>query len=53
MQLLLKIKGIFLTILLQQKFAPSYEFLLVFRLVRVWDRKSARWAQVGMVCQVG
>jgi len=36
-----KNKCIFLTILLQQKLAHNYEFLVVFGQVRVWDRKSA------------
>jgi len=32
---------------------PSCEFLVVFGQVRVWDRKSAGRAQVGMVCGAG
>ena len=32
------------------KTCPSYEFLVVFGQVRVWDRKSAGRARVGMVC---
>ena len=44
---------IFLTILLQQKLNPSYEFLVVFGQVRIWDRKSAGRARVGMVCGAG
>ena len=36
-----KNKCTFLTILLQQKLNPSYEFLVVFGQVRIWDRKSA------------
>jgi len=48
-----KNKCIFLTILLQQKLNPSYEFLEVFGQVRIWDRKSAGRARVGMVCGAG
>jgi len=33
------------------KSCPSYDFLVVFGQVRVWDRKSA--GRAGMVCGVG
>jgi len=36
---------------LQQKARPSYEFLVVFRQVRVWDQKSAGRTLVEMVCR--
>jgi len=32
---------------------PSYEFLVVFRQLRVWDQKSAGQVGVGMVCGAG
>jgi len=48
-----KNKCIFFTILLQQKLALVMEFFVVFRQVRVWDRKSAGRARDGMVCGVG
>jgi len=32
---------------------PSYEFLVVFGQVRVWDWKSAGRTQFGMVCRAG
>jgi len=35
------------------KTCPSYEFLVVFGQVRVWDRKSVGQAQVGIACGVG
>ena len=35
------------------KTCPSYEFLVIFRQVWVWDWKSAGREQVGMVCGVG
>jgi len=35
------------------KTCSSYEFLVVFVQVRVWDRKSAVRARVGMVCGGG
>jgi len=35
------------------KTCPSYEFLVVFGQVRVWDRKSGGRARVGMVCGAG
>jgi len=35
------------------KTCPSCEFLVVFGQVRVWDRKSAGRARVGMVCGAG
>jgi len=35
------------------KTCPSYEFLVVFGQVRVWDRKSTGRARVGMVCRAG
>jgi len=38
---------------LQKKTYASYEFLVVFGEVRVWDRKSAGRARVGMVCGAG
>jgi len=43
-----KTNGVFLTILLQQKTCPSYEFLIVFRQVQVWERKSAVRTRVGL-----
>jgi len=35
------------------KTCPSFEFLVVFGQVLVWDRKIAWWARVGMVCRAG
>ena len=35
------------------KTCPSYEFLVAFGQVRVWDRKSAGRARIGMVCGAG
>jgi len=35
------------------KTCPSYEFLVVFGQVRVWDQKSAGRVRVGMVCGAG
>jgi len=35
------------------KTCPSYEFLAVFGQVRVWDRKSAVRARVGILCGAG
>jgi len=35
------------------KTCPSYEFLVVFRQVQVWDRRSAGQVRVGMVCGAG
>jgi len=32
---------------------PTYEFLVVFAQVRVWDRKSEGRGRVGMVCGAG
>jgi len=46
-------KCIFLTIFLQQKLVLVMSFLVVFVQVRVWDRKSAGRARVGMVCGTG
>jgi len=39
--------------LIATKSFPSYELLVVFGLERVWDRKSAGRARVGMVCGAG
>jgi len=36
-----------------QQTCPGCEFLEVFRQVRVWNRKSAGRARVGMVCGAG
>jgi len=49
MQLLLKINA-YLSRFYCNKTYPSYEFLVVFGQVRVWDRKSAGRVRVGMVC---
>jgi len=35
-----------------KKTCPSYEFLVVFGQVRVWNRKGAGRSRVGMVCGV-
>ena len=35
------------------KTCPSYEFLVVFGQLRIWERKSAGRARVGMVCGAG
>jgi len=35
------------------KTCPSYEFLVVFGQVRVWDQKNVGRARVEMVCGVG
>jgi len=35
------------------KTCPSYVFLVVFKQVRVWDRKSAERARVGMASGAG
>jgi len=35
------------------KTCPSCEFLVTFGHVRVWDRKSAGRARVGMTCGAG
>jgi len=35
------------------KTCPSYECLVVFGQVRVWDRKSEGWTRVRMVCGAG
>jgi len=35
------------------KTCPSCEFLVVFRQVQIWDRKSVGQVLVGMVCGVG
>jgi len=35
------------------KTCRSYAFSVIFGQMRVWDRKSAGWARVGMFCGTG
>jgi len=52
LQLFLKMNAYF-SLFRCKKSCPSYEFLVVFGQVLVWDRKSARRARFGMACGGG